>query len=258
MALLAARAWDDALEGDPDAPGPMALLLPLLVVLLGAALALGAVALGVVPLAPGSLASFDVATRNVAARGADVTAPPWAAWAPVVRAAFVVFAGATVVVAIAVWRRRAALGLVAAVAAMLAFLPIASQGMAEYARSRSLAPIVEALGARLGPEDAVFHEGALENSGALLLGLTRPVGVVDGLRSNLAFGATFSDSRDLFWDAERLRSVWTAPGRRFLVSAVDPRRSVVRALPPESVHRILSAGGRHLYTNVGDRPPRSR
>jgi 4-amino-4-deoxy-L-arabinose transferase-like glycosyltransferase len=258
VALLAARAWDDAVEGEPDAPRPMAVLLPLLVAFLGAALGLGALALGLVPLEPASLASVDVATRNVAARGAAVTAPPWGAWAPVVRAAFVVFAGATVAVAIAVRRRTPTLGLVTAVAAMLAFLPIASQGMAEYARSRSLAPIVEALAARLAPDDAVFHEGALENSGTLLLALGRPVRVVDGLRSNLAFGATFSDSRDVFWDAERLRAAWTAPGRRFLVSTVDPGRSVIRALPSGSVHRILSTGGRHLYANIGDRRTDSR
>jgi hypothetical protein len=42
------------------------------------------------------------------------------------------------------------------------------------------------------------------------------------------------------------------PGRRFLISRVEPARSVVRTLPPASVHSIVHAGGRWLYTNVGD------
>jgi hypothetical protein len=86
----------------------------------------------------------------------------------------------------------------------------------------------------------------------VLLALPGPVPVVNGLRSNLAFGATFPEARDTFWDAARLRAEWPRPGRRFLVSIEDPARSVVAGLPPGTVHLIVERGGRRLYSNLAD------
>jgi len=45
------------------------------------------------------------------------------------------------------------------------------------------------------------------------------------------------------------------PGRVFLISPVDPGRSVIRALPPASVHLIAESGERRLYSNLADRRP---
>jgi len=78
----------------------------------------------------------------------------------------------------------------------------------------------------------------------------RPVHVVDGLQSNLAFGATFPDARDVFWSAARLQQAWAAPGRCFLVSTVEPSRSAARALQP--AHLLARTGGRWLYSNTAD------
>jgi hypothetical protein len=78
---------------------------------------------------------------------------------------------------------------------------------------------------------------------------------VNELRPSLAFGAGFSEARDVFWDSPRLERTWSSPERAFLISAVDPARSVVRALPPASVHLIAEAGGRRLYSNLADRGP---
>src|SRR5256885_9496352 len=36
---------------------------------------------------------------------------------------------------------------------------------------------------------------------------------------SLAFGATFAEARDVFWDAPRLQSAWSGPERLFLLSA---------------------------------------
>src|SRR6185503_14131311 len=141
-------------------------------------------------------------------------------------------------------------GAAAAVGAMVAFLPVAGQGLAEFSRIRSAQPVIEALMNRGGATAPVIHEGALENSGAVLLALGRPVRVVNGLASNLAYGATFPDSRDLFWDEPRLQREWGAPGRRFLVSVVAPGRSVVSRLP--AVHLIARSGTHWLYSNVAD------
>ena len=140
----------------------------------------------------------------------------------------------------------------AGLAATLAFLPVAGDGMAQFAHSRSMRPITAALMLRLGPTDEVIHEGPLENGASVLLSIDQHVRVVNGAQSNLAFGATFPEARDRFWNGARLQVEWTKPGRRFLVTGVDPQRSVVRTLPPGTVHTIMRAGGRWLYANVGD------
>jgi 4-amino-4-deoxy-L-arabinose transferase-like glycosyltransferase len=260
VALLAARAWDEALRREPRAPRAHALLVPPLVLFAVAAVLLGALATGAITIPSGSLATVDVATRNLAARGGTPPPAPAHEWAVIVGSAAIVFGAATVSLVIWTWRGALAPGLVTALAAMLAFLPLAGQGMAQFARTRSVAPIAEALLARLGPRDVIVHEGALESSGALLVALGPPVRVVGGLQSNLAYGATFPDARDVFWDDDHVRAQWTASGRRFLVSVLDPERSVVRSLPPGTVHHVVSANGRHLYSNRADpRPPaRSR
>jgi hypothetical protein len=138
-------------------------------------------------------------------------------------------------------------------AGTIAFLPaVAANGMTEFARSRSIRPLTAALVQRLRPGELVVHEGAIAASGSILLVVPRPVRVVNGLYSNLARGGALPDTRDTFWDSPRFEQAWSSPGRHFLISAVDPARSVVRALPASQVHLIAEAGGRRLYSNLGD------
>ena len=155
--------------------------------------------------------------------------------------------------AVAVWRRSAALGVGVALATMIAFLPaVAADGMTQFARIRSVRPLAEVLARRARPGDLVVHEGAIENSASVLLVVNGPLRVVNGLQSNLAFGATFPEARGTFWDSPQLEEAWSKPGRHFLISAVNPARSVVRALPAASVHLIAHAGGRWLYSNLAE------
>jgi 4-amino-4-deoxy-L-arabinose transferase-like glycosyltransferase len=250
LALLVARVWDESIEAAPGAVAPRVLLTPVLLLfgLAAAGLALGG--LGRIPLPPGALESVDVSARNLAARGQAAAQSPLALYAPVMLKGALLFAGATLALAWATWRRWPAAGIGIALASMIAFLPMAGEGMTLFARGRSARPIVEALARRLGPADVVVHEGSLEDSGSLLLRVRRRVYVVHGLRSNLAFGATFPEARDVFWSPARLRSAWAEPGRRFLLSTVDPARSVARTLEP--AHVLAQGGGRWLYSNVAD------
>ena len=82
-----------------------------------------------------------------------------------------------------------------------------------------------------------------------MLALDRPVRIVGGTRSNLAFGATFPEAREIFWDTERLRQAWRSLQHVFLVSIVKPERSVTRELPEGGGHLLLAANGRWLYSN---------
>src|SRR5439155_21619896 len=105
-----------------------------------------------------------------------------------------IFTAGTIVLAWGAWRGLPVLGAWAALAVTLAFLPMAGDGMATFARTRSARTVTEALVFRLQPGDQVVHEGPLENSGSLLLALDRRVTVVNGRESNLDFGATYHDA----------------------------------------------------------------
>ncbi|MGH7355056.1 MAG: ArnT family glycosyltransferase [Candidatus Rokuibacteriota bacterium] len=250
LALLVARAWDATLDGAPEAPRPLTLMLPLLVFFVALAGAFALTAAGRLPVPLGALTSVDVATRNLAAHGGAAAQAPLEAYVPIVAWCAVVFGLAALALTIAAWRRRPAVGVGAAVAAMLAFLPIAGAGMAEFGRARAAGPVAKALVREAQAGDTVVFEGPLENNGSVLLALGRRVSVVDGLQSNLAFGATFPEARDVFWDGARLRAEWMRPGRRFLVSALEPDRSVVGTLPPGTVRLVARGGGRYLYGSV--------
>jgi 4-amino-4-deoxy-L-arabinose transferase-like glycosyltransferase len=250
LALLAARAWDECIEALPGAATPRALMVPVLVLFAALTLLLGAAALGRPPAPASLLENVDVAARNMAARGQTAAGSPLEAYASATVKSALVFGAGTLAMAVAVWRRWPAAGVGVALAAMIAFLPTVGEGMAQFARGRSVRPITEALVRRLAADDQIVHEGALENSASLLLSVRRPVHVVDGLQSNLAFGATFPDAREVFWSATRLQETWAGPQRCFLVSTVAPAHSVVRSLTP--LHPLARVGGRWLYSNRPD------
>ncbi|MBI2205035.1 MAG: phospholipid carrier-dependent glycosyltransferase [Candidatus Rokubacteria bacterium] len=249
FALLAARAWDAALAGPR---GARRVILPALAVCVMLAGVFLAMTTGVLKLGADELTSVDVATRNFSARGQSVSAPSLEAWGSIMAAAAAIFGAAAVLLAVAAWRRAISVAVVATVGAMLAFLPAAGVGMGIFADVRSLQPVANALTARARPTDLVVHEGALENSGSLLIALGRPVHVVNGLRSNLAYGATFADSRDVFWDTPRLVREWSGRERRFLVSITEPDASVVRWLPADRVHLLARSTTHWLYSNLAD------
>ncbi len=249
LALLAAKAWDDALAGRPGAPAPRILLALPLVVLVGLAAVGFAAWKGELILPSGTLSIMDLHNRNLGAQEQSapfIPAEPLRLLLPV--SALLLGLGA-VGIGVAMWRRRPGAGLGVLLLFMVAFLPIVSHGFALLSRSRSGQPIAEFVKKAAGPDDVVVHEGPLENTGSLVLALDRPVRIVGGTRSNLAFGATFPEGREILWDTERLRQAWRSPQRVFLVSIVKPERSVVRELPEGSGHLLLAANGRWLYSN---------
>ena len=198
-------------------------------------------------------AGFGAAAAGVLPIPEEAPLSPREAWTPLFYSGAAIFALATVALAVAAWRRAVALGAGVALAATIAFLPaIGGNGMTQFARSRSAGPLAPALLQRLRPGDLVVHEGAIATSASMLLVVGQPVRVVNGLYANLALGAALPEARDTFWDSPRLEKAWSAPGRHFLISAVDPARSVVRALPPPAVHLIAQAGGRRLYSSLVD------
>jgi 4-amino-4-deoxy-L-arabinose transferase-like glycosyltransferase len=253
LALVAARAWDETISAAPGAARPRTLLLPVLLTLGALTFAMAAAWAGAGPFSSDVLRAVDVTARNLEARGGAAAPTPLSAFTGIAGVCMLVFMVGTMSVWVAFRRRAAGAGVAATLATVFAFLPLAGNGMVEFAKLRSARPLAEALAMRRSPGDLVMHEGSLEHSGSLLLQLDVPIAVVDGLRSNLAYGATFPDARDVFWDGPRAREAWARPGRHFLISVVAAERSVVRALPPERVHLLIEGGGRRLYSNEPDR-----
>jgi 4-amino-4-deoxy-L-arabinose transferase-like glycosyltransferase len=252
LALLVARVWDESIDAVPGSLRPRTLVVPVLVAFLLAAVAAALAWTGRLPIPVEAVSAVDVTSRNLAARGLPAGGAPMERYESVLATCVLVFALGAAGTAIAAWRRAPGLGVALALATMVGFLPVAADGMTTFVRTRSATMVVDALVLRLRPNDVVAHEGPLENSASMLLRVPGPVRVVDGLQSNLAFGATFPDARDLFWDAPRLQAAWAGERRVFLVSGVDPARSVVRGLPAARLHVLARGGGRWLYSNLAD------
>ncbi|HET7875571.1 MAG TPA: glycosyltransferase family 39 protein [Methylomirabilota bacterium] len=249
MALLVARVWHDALERMPDAPTPRALLIPSLI-LMGT---LGLIALGfwggLIPLPEGGLQAVDVTTRNMAAQGQQAAGSSLSQFKSLFGTLGLIFGLGAAGMAVALWRRQSLVGLGALMAVMFAFLPVTVQGLTLFAVGRSVRPMTVAIALKARPDDVLAHEGALENSASALIMLDRPVKIVNGLVSNLAFGSTFPEARGVFWDGRTLAQAWGGERRIFLLSAVRPAKSVVKELPAGEVHLLMVGGGRWLYSN---------
>lgn len=249
MALLVGKVWDDALGGSREAPSFRMLLVPPLVVLAGLAVFCFVVWQGAVTLPSGALSLADVHSRNLDARGQGVPFIAYDQVRPLLTRLMLIFGLGSLGLAVAVWRGLPRFGLGVLLGVMVAFLPVTVEGLTLFSKSRSVGPMAELLKRAAGPEDVVIHEGALENSASLLLVTGRSVKIVDGRESNLAFGATFPEAREIFWEAGRVREAWGGTGRVFLLSVVKPDRSVVGELPRGTVHLLLKSGGRWLYSN---------
>ena len=249
MALLSARLWNEAIERPTGAPRSFTLLAPALL----ASLLVGGTALltwaGVLGISPSAVTVADVSARNMAAQGQPVVTDFVAQCRPLLRTIAVIFGLVASALAVATWRRLPRLGVGALLAGMLAFLPLSAEGLALFAKSRSVRVMTDAILLRAEPGDVLAHEGPIENSASALLRLDRPVQIVNGLQSSLAFGSTFPEARGRFWDGASLARAWRGSGRVFLLTALTPGRSVVRDLPPDRVHLLLEGGGRRLYSN---------
>ena len=249
LALLVAKLWDEMLEGKPGAPSTASVLIPPLIALGTGAVGAYLMWQGRIGLPEGVLASADVATRSVSGQSSGMAFLSPAHAGPLFRSVVMTLGLGALGAALGLILRRPVIGLGALLAAMLAFLPISAEGFSLFARSRSARGLAESVALRAAPADVLVHEGALENSGAWLMALDRPVKVLNGLMSNLAYGATFPEARDTFWDAARLEAAWMGDQRVFLLTVRRPGASVTRGLPPGSVHLIQEGGGRRLYSN---------
>jgi 4-amino-4-deoxy-L-arabinose transferase-like glycosyltransferase len=194
----------------------------------------------------------DVATMKSAAAGLPLPVPPWNEFRPVFWIAALTFAlcALALVSVLALARSsegRRSFGVLVVAVTMVATMPGVARSLGVVAKHRAVRDLAQRVAQLAGPDDVLAHEGPIENSGALEWYSGRRPVIVDGRRSVLAFGAERPESRELFWDASRLRQAWTSGRRVWVVSVRSRAQSVVATLPGA---RLLGAGGgRTLWVN---------
>lgn len=258
LALLAAKVWDDVLARRAGASSPRRILALSLVVLVTVTLVSVFAWQGRVLVPSGTLSVVDLYSRNQSAKGVGAAFIPFAQVAPWLAVVAIIFAVGSLAVALSVIRSRPLAGLASLMLVVVAFLPVTSKGMTLLAEARSPRPIIEFLTRTVESGDIVVHEGAMENTGSVVFALGQQVKILNGLHSNLAFGATFPEGRDAVWNVEQFQREWAGPRRVFLISVEAPAGSVVSGLPGEQVRLLLEAGGRRLYSNRSVEVPGTR
>jgi len=245
LALLAARGW--------ELHGGRRLLAAHLVFFAAAALGCGAIWIaGGAGVLESVMDVTDVATMKSAVAGLPPPVPPWEEFRPVFLSSAVIFGlAALALAAVIVWaltpERRRDLGVLVVGAAMLATMPGVARSLGVVTSNRAVRELALSVARQAGPDDVVVHEGPIENSGGLEWYSGRRPVIVDGRKSVLGFGAERPESRELFWDAARLRQAWTSGRRVWVVSVRSPGRSMIADLPGA---RLLGvSGGRALWVN---------
>ncbi len=250
MALLVAKVWEDVLARKAGASPVQPLLAPALVIVAG----VGAVFfLGWQGMLDGAKAALlpvaDVTTRNLASQGIEVPLIPTQVLKPYLAVVALSCWFGCIGLAVAIKQRHAWAGLGVLLTVTAMFLMVTADAFVEFAKSRTATAVVAALKDTATDDDLIIHEGPLENSGSLVLALNRRVIIVNGHRSNLAFGSTFPEAKDVFWAEEGLTEAWIGADRIFLVSVINPEESIVNRLPIERVHFIEKSGRTRLYSN---------
>ena len=246
IALLAARGWER------DVGRRLALVHAGLFAAVALALALAWTSDGA-RLYTAMVGTADAAALKSAAAGSPAPVPSFDEFRPIFGINAIVFAVAALVTAGAIAlgarsaERRRGLVILTVTLTMLATLPSVALGLGLFASYRAVRGLAGDVARLAGPEDVVAHEGPIENSGALEWYAGRRPVIVDGRRSVLGFGAERPEVQDLFWDAARLRDVWTSGRRVWVVSVRTPARSVVADLP--GARLLAVSGGRSLWVN---------
>ncbi|PWU24735.1 MAG: hypothetical protein C5B48_04875 [Candidatus Rokuibacteriota bacterium] len=247
IALLAARTWQAGARGLIVVH---LMLFALIAGLLGLAAASdGRAFLGAV------LSATDVYTRKEAAVGLAAPFPPWSALAPVVTTCALVFAAGSAALLAVLIARAHRLAPWVVLATMVAAMPAVTTTMSAVAKSRAVRGLALEIRRELGPDDLLVHEGPIENAGALEFYSGRRPILLEATRSVLGFGATFADTREVFWDAERFHREWCTGRRILLVTARAPEQSIAARLPAQSLRLRAIQNGRWLYDS-GLRGPR--
>ena len=244
VALLAARGW--------ERHGGRGLIAAHLVLFAAAAVGCAVTWMGDGSVLTSVMDVTDVATMKSAAAGLPLPVPPWGEFRPVFWVAALTFALCTLALAAVLALARSAgarrsFSVLAVAVTMVATMPGVARSLGVVAKNRAVRDLAQRVARLAGPEDVLAHEGPIENSGALEWYSGRRPVIIDGRRSVLAFGAERPESRNLFWDADRLRAAWTSGRRVWVVSVRSPAHSVVASLP--GARLLGAAGGRTLWVN---------
>lgn len=248
LALIVAKVWDDSLLKKSQALSYSMLFIPPLVVL-GVLIALfGDILPEKLRISSNILSVLDLNARNSAVQGQALSFPLGQISMLLNWTALLFFIGICGLV-VAIWVNRPVFGFGILTSVFLVFLFVTAESTSYFSETRTTKPIIDFFREVDDSGIFIFHEGPLEKSGSLIMNMERPVRIVNGYQSNLAFGATFPEAKSIFWQVSRFKEKWIGLDQVFLVSVMNPEKSVIGGLPQKSVHLILKAGDRWLYSN---------
>jgi 4-amino-4-deoxy-L-arabinose transferase-like glycosyltransferase len=113
-----------------------------------------------------------------------------------------------------------------------------------YLSSRGLAARIAAVAQ---PGDRVMIYGDQAFGSSLLFYLQRPVELVNGRSTSMAFGSTFPDAPRIFLNGVDFEQAWNGPQRVFLFVPQEKREQAEKLMPQRKVFAEMS--GKAVYSN---------
>jgi hypothetical protein len=113
-----------------------------------------------------------------------------------------------------------------------------------YLSSRGLATQIAAVAQ---PGDRVMIYGDQAFGSSLLFYLQRPIELVNGRSTSMAFGSTFPDAPKIFLNGVDFEQAWNGPQRVFLFVPQEKREQAEKLMPQRKVFAEMS--GKAVYSN---------
>jgi hypothetical protein len=113
-----------------------------------------------------------------------------------------------------------------------------------YLSSRGLATRIAAVAQ---PGDRVMIYGDQAFGSSLLFYLQRPIELVNGRTTSMAFGSTFPDAPKIFLNGDEFERAWNGPQRVFLFVPQERRAQAEKLMPQRKVFAEMS--GKAVYSN---------
>lgn len=149
--------------------------------------------------------------------------------------------------AIGAWTLRAARAPLVLAAMMVLFAHAARLAMITFDPYMSSRPLAEAL--KRSPPGELIASDQYYAYSSVFFYANRRGWLWDGRVTNLEYGSLAPDAPDVFLDDARFAELWRS-GRRCYVLVAGPwLERLERVAGRDSLHRVASAGGKHLYTN---------
>jgi hypothetical protein len=132
-------------------------------------------------------------------------------------------------------------------ATMVLFLFAAHLALMRFEPYLSSKPLAEAVAREAQPDDKIMIYGDQAYGSSLLFYLQRPVYLINGRTTSMAFGSQYPDAPKIFLDNASLEQAWSGSERVFLFVPPERATDVTAMLPGAKV--FAQSSGKRILTN---------